>query len=236
MVSLQQRLQKNVQGYLARPAIGRAGLKMTINEISENLPNTVIFGGMIRDFALGIARKFSSDIDFVSMSSRDSIFKAISHHSPTMNKFGGFRFVIGKQQFDIWSFSDTWAFREGHALGENFSDLLKTTFFNLDAAYYHLSETKITFASDYEKFIEERLLDINLAPNPRPSSIAHRALSLALTRQLGITRALAFFILENINLSDLTWAETVWINNLRLFLTSNKTEAFRFLPQRELAS
>lgn len=72
---------------------------------------------MIREFALGNARRFVSDIDLVSTASQSEIAIAVAKHSAVQNKFGGFRFVIEKQRFDIWSLPDTWAFRSGVACG-----------------------------------------------------------------------------------------------------------------------
>jgi hypothetical protein len=235
-MELQQRLQNSLSSYLSRSTIGRTDLKKAITTISARLPNTIIFGGMVREFALGRVRQFSSDIDLVSMHSRDEIHRAVTHHNPTLNKFGGFRFTVDKQRFDIWSFSDTWAFKQGHVSGEIFPDILKTTFFNLDAAYYHISRRELELIDGYAIWVSQKKLDINLRENPHPSNICRRAITLAVTKQLGISKNLAEFILTNIEIKTATWVERLFVGNLQKFLKSPGASLFYFSPQREINS
>lgn len=233
-MSLRQNLQNSLISYLARSTVGRTDLKKTISTISARLPDTVIFGGMLREFSLGRVRKFTSDIDLVSMHSRAEIHQAILHHDPIINKFGGFRFIVDKQRFDIWSFYDTWAFKEGHISPTAQTDLLKTTFFNLDAAFYHISKKEIALLENYELWVARKILDINLKENPHPSSMCRRAISLVTTRQLGMTKNLAEFILSNVDTSTTTWTENLFVSNLHKFINSNETSLFHFSPQREI--
>ena len=171
-MNIQPRLQKSLSAYLSRSTSGRPQLRQIINLVVEALPETVIFGGMIREFALGNARSFRSDIDLVSLSSREDIERAVKKFSPVHNKFGGLRFVINKQRFDVWSLRDTWAIRTGLVTGDDFSCLLGTTFFNIDSAFYYVSKRRLTCLNGYDRCISERILDINLAENPNPASMA----------------------------------------------------------------
>src|SRR5690242_8549902 len=104
---------KQVYRYLNEDCSTRANTRDLINMVAQALPETVVFGGMIRDISLWPAREFNSDIDLVSMADRKSILSVIRRYNPKLNKFGGFRFAVGYQLFDIWSYQDTWAFREG---------------------------------------------------------------------------------------------------------------------------
>lgn len=233
-MSFEKRLQRNLGEYLARRTVRRPKLKEAIAEVIAALPDTVIFGGMVREFALGNARGFVSDIDLVSTASQSDISLAVSKYNAVRNKFGGFRFVIEKQRFDIWSLMDTWAFKNGFASGVEFADLLTTSFFNVDAACYHVDRNQLLCLPGFESWIQNRTLDINLIENPNSQSMARRALVLMQTRQLGATRRLAEYIVENITIETLTWADQLVMKKLGEFLTSDCPDDFWFLPQGEL--
>lgn len=233
-MTFEKRLQRNLGEYLERRTAGRPKLKQAIAEVISALPDTVIFGGMIREFALGNARGFVSDIDLVSTASQTEISLAVAKYQAVRNKFGGFRFVIEKQRFDVWSLSDTWAFQRGFAFGETFVDLLTTSFFNVDAACYHVEKRELLCLPGYDGWMQKRILDINLLQNPQPPSMARRALVLMQTRQLGVSRRLAEYIAIHIESQTLTWIEQVLMNKLREFLLRDGQNEFRFSPQAEL--
>ncbi len=233
-MSFKLRLQRNLGEYLARRTVRRPKLKEAITEVIKTLPDTVIFGGMIREFSLGNARGFVSDIDLVSMATQSDISLAVSQYNAVRNKFGGFRFEIEKQRFDIWSLADTWAFKSGFASGVGFNDLLQTSFFNIDAACYHVDRKQLLFLPGYEGWIKDHVLDINLAENPHPLSMARRALVLIQTRQLAATRRLAEYIVSHVDNQDLTWTEQILIDKIGEFVASESPGDFRFMPQGTL--
>ena len=233
-MSFEKSLQRNLRDYLARRTVGRPKLKLAITEIIAALPDTVIFGGMIREFALGNARGFVSDIDLVTTASQADIYLVVSRYNAIRNKFGGFRFVIEKQRFDIWSLTDTWAFKNGFASGVEFADLLATSFFNVDAACYHVGRNQLLCLPGYDDWVVKRILDINLLQNPQPQSMARRAIVLIQTRQLGVTRRLAEYIASYIGRETLTWTDQLLMSKLGKFLTSDCQTEFRFYPQAEL--
>lgn len=228
-------LRQKIKGYLERPVGSRLHLKKTLDEIAVVLPETVIFGGMIREFALGNARQFTSDIDLVTLAPRSELDKALQIFKPTLNKFGGFRIVVNKQRFDIWSFSDTWAYRQGFVSGEKFEDLLNTTFFNIDAAFFHLSTEQLDLHDGYECWIRERLLDVNLAPNPRPENMIRRVNSLIQSQRMGITHKLAKYVDENHSLSTWTPIEDRLFSQVRRYLESGDKQVLRINFQSELS-
>lgn len=171
----------------------------------RRLPDTMVFGGMIRDMALGKVRKFNSDIDLVSFSSRVEISKAIAGFNPSPNKFGGFRFGFEGRIFDIWSFEDTWAFRAGLVKGDAPNDLCKTTFFNLDAICQPLGSRGVICGESYLSDLNNRILEINLMDNPAPHKAAARAIRLAWEHELFLSVKLQEFILENS--PDVLWRQ-----------------------------
>lgn len=225
---------KYLKRYLDHRSRRRDQLRDTLTALTERLPETVIFGGMIREVALGNTRQFSSDVDIVTQSSSDEIIAAIAEFSPIRNKFGGFRFNVGTQLFDIWSFDDTWAFRKGLVSGSSFEDILKTTFFNLDAAAYHLQHRKIYCTEFYIKAVKNRVLDLNLEKNPAPSSMVRRAIRLAIENSLFITPRLGEYILRNFDSENTDDMSSMYVEALRRFLAADTEQNFSFVPQATL--
>lgn len=201
MSSLARRVHEflDKEGVSIYNTVGRqGGVRTVLTDIKAKMPDTFVFGGMIRDFALGPSSHFKSDIDLVSLSSRSDIYRSIMKYEPKINRFGGFRFYYGYKYYDIWSFEDTWAFREGLVEGASISDLCRTTFFNLDAACQKLGDDQLICADNFLRDVSHRILDINLADNPSPQSIVARALRLIVRRKLSVSGRLQEYILENV--------------------------------------
>lgn len=228
-----EKLKRSVRNYLICGASKRMVLKNTLDTLAQKLPDTVIFGGMLREFGLGNVREFVSDIDLVSFSNRQDIYEAIIQFSPVINKFGGFRFIAGDRLFDLWSFEDTWAFRHGLVVGTEFSDLLKTTFFNLDAAAFHIGKQTFLYSESYDLALSKRLLDVNLKENPYPARMAHRAIRMASEKDLNITSRLGYYILENSIGCKLDAISTLFVKKLEKHSFS-KSGSFRFDLQTSL--
>ena len=152
------KLKSRMKDYLEYESPERAVLSSTLQALTEQLPDTAIFGGMLRDFALKGARGFSSDIDLVTFASSAEIVSAIERLSPRKNRLAGTASLrVGG--VSISGRSMTWAFRNGLVEGTSFSDLFKTTFFNLDAALFHLATQEFSFSPVYEQGIVDRLLE-----------------------------------------------------------------------------
>ncbi|MFZ6643447.1 hypothetical protein ACO0LL_27245 [Undibacterium sp. TC4M20W] len=226
------KLKNNVCTYLDYQSRDRLLLSQTLNTLVHCIPNTVIFGGMLREFALGNCRHFSSDIDIVSLASRKELYDIIKHFSPKQNKFGGYRFFSGKQLFDLWAFEDTWAFREGLIQATELGDIFKTTFFNLDAAAFHLSDREFLHSKDYSSALKNRLLDINLEENPAPTQMARRAVKMSIENNLHITSRLGVYILKNHDGMAANQFSRAYISSLKTHVETNYLENFQFNPQR----
>jgi hypothetical protein len=226
------RTREAVYSYLERGLPERAGLKATLDHLAERIPDTVIFGGMLREFGLGNARTFNSDIDLVTRASRAELLAAVRDFSPSVNKFGGLRFVVGRRLFDIWLLEDTWAFRQGFVPLTGFDSLFSTTFFGVDAATLHLTSRKYCFSDAHIRGLKHRVLELNLRENPNPVQRARRAIRMAWEENLGIANPLALYILQNYSSAHASSiGDLAVLKALRVHLDACMDEAFRFSPQ-----
>lgn len=136
-----------------------------------------VFGGFIRDVALGGGKSFKSDIDIVFDCHDDSGFKAfLSEYDLLTNKFGGHRLNMGRWPVDIWKYEDTWAFKEGLVKPTSPHSLLQTTYFNWDSALYDLQNYKLLSSRSYCEELRERKLDVVLSDNPNSNGAFIRSL------------------------------------------------------------
>src|SRR5690606_28975397 len=109
--------------------------------LAGSFGSVAIFGGLIRDLALGNARDFSSDVDIVVKDMPTHVLTHFaSRHAAQQNAFGGFRLPMGRWLFDVWTFEKTWAFSAGLVHGHSLADLLNTTFFNWDAVLFDIEK------------------------------------------------------------------------------------------------
>lgn len=228
------KVKKSVRRYLDHQSGERNQLRRTLEHISTSLDDSIIFGGMIREFGLGNSRTFKSDIDIVSRSNSSEIYSAIKKYDPKINKFGGYRFLVGMQLFDIWSFENTWAFQKGLVDGALTSDIFKTTFFNLDAAAFNLKTKELFYSSDYIEALKTRTLDLNLKENPSPTGMARRAVKMVIENELSVSRRLGEYIIENIDRDNFSYTENSFLLSLKKFLSCSDRGTFNFTPQKSL--
>lgn len=229
-------LRDSVRGYLNHNNAERMAIRTTLDSIKSRLPDneTVIFGGMLRDFALGNAREFSSDIDLVSLASKGDIAKAVERFSPLRNKFGGYRFAVNRQVYDIWAFDETWAFREGLVKGTDLQDILKTTFFNVDASAYSITRDCCYISPVMQSSIEAKVLDINLAENPSPDKMVRRAIRLGCEEDFAIGQTLACFLLRRLKLQHLDRVSCMFMLGLKKHVELGLKSPYRFSAQPSL--
>jgi hypothetical protein len=220
-----------VREFIGRETPERTALRSTLDSIVGDLPSTVIFGGMLREFALGSARTFVSDIDLVTLSATDEIKTSLKRFSPIRNRFGGFRFSSGKWRFDLWSLADTWAIRQGLVAGIELTDLLKTTFFNLDSVVLDLKTKKQTFSAEFQKGVEDRFLEINLAANPDPGRMVRRAIRMAVENDLAVGPRLCQFIMKNS--SSAGEVGTPFLRDMERHM-GGSTRPYTFRPQQNM--
>lgn len=221
--------KKRADGYLCRSEEIRPELFNVIKEIKDQLPETVIFGGFVREALSKRLRGFSSDMDLVTRSSFNEIFHVIEKYNPSKNKFGGFRFSINDYRFDIWSLESTWAFRVGIICCNGFEDLLKTTFFNKDAAFYHLKNRELVLSSECGKAFDDGFFDINLEKNPNPEGVAKKAIDYYCCKER-ISRRLATYIIKNTNTDGLSDFKIKLLRRLQQDLEMSSKDVFVIQP------
>lgn len=191
-----------------------------LRHLAESFGPMAIFGGLIRDLALGRAREFSSDVDVVLKDMPvDVLARHLAPHRGVRNAFGGFRVQFGRWLFDLWTFDNTWAFANGFVQGRELADLLRTTFFNWDAALFELGEDRLLVRPSYFAELEARLLAINLRPTPNELGAAIRALRFIAEGGVSVTPDLAEFLYSQIRahgIEDLATADAKRIGRRRL--------------------
>jgi predicted nucleotidyltransferase len=167
-----------------------------ISKLLLEFQKVAIFGGAIRDLALGKNVNQAADIDIVVDTEDIRLSSTLNKIEHTNNKFGGIRFKYHNRIYDIWPLKQTWAFKEGYVQGNSFEDLIRTTFFVIDASYYSLPDHQLYCHSSYFQNLINRVLDINLEPNPNPAGMAKRALKMAFVHNFSFTPRLVDYVLK----------------------------------------
>lgn len=160
--------------------------RVLIDALADAHPSW-IFGGMLRDISLFGTDGFTSDIDIVVNSSRETLVETISNLAAVdfhYNKFGGIRFCYQDIDFDIWSLTDTWAFKENLITFEDASSLLKTTLMSWDAVLYDWHAEELICSDNYLNDLSHRHLELVLDHNPNPSGSVSRILRTIFTKQV----------------------------------------------------
>lgn len=167
-------------------------------ENRNELKDVALFGGVIRDLFLFGEISKKSDFDFVVGCDKDVLRKIISDFNPQENKFGGFRFKFGERFVDIWSLSETWAIKNGFVENHHgMMDLLHTTFFNVDSAYYRVYDKSLICSKNFKIGIQNKKLDINLKNNPAPDKIIKRIEKMNKEKFLELNNAIKKYMLGN---------------------------------------
>ena len=237
------RIEHNVCEYIRRSKERRPALHYILNLIRSNLPDSVIFGGIARDFSI-IRSIFTSpsDIDIVANAANDEIECVIRDFSPNQNKFGGFRFLFHGFVFDIWPLSETWAFRSDdwkymHPKKNNYDllDLLETTFFNMDSIIFHLTKKKLFSSKAFNDWIINFVMDINFIDNPNPRGMASRAMKRVIIYWFQLSYRLAEYVYKySINMK-LSQIENLLLKHIYCYLkTGGSNDVFVFNPQLNL--
>ena len=159
------------------------------------LKEVALFGGAIRDIFLFGKISDESDLDFVVRCDKESLRRILVGFDPIENKFGGFRFLFGCRNIDIWPLAETWAIKNGYVKNdEGMMDLLSTTFFNVDAVYYRIFEHTLVCSKKFEEGIKNKELDVILKDNPSPSGIMKRIEKMSSEKNLSLNSAVKKYI------------------------------------------
>jgi hypothetical protein len=200
---MERQLERRVRYFFDSQRRGRSDVLRFIRAL-EGVGQLVVIGGMLRDLMLLGNARFRSDLDFVIDPVRADIFEAkMREMGARLNKFGGYSLTAHKWKIDVWSLHDTWAHTAGYVPVNEFSDLRKITFFTCDAIIYNLSTKKIIAIDGYFNQMRQKIIEINLRPNPNPQGNAVRAFRYAVLKEFKWGPKLTQFVAETI-------AETGW--------------------------
>ncbi len=193
---------------------------LELTETAKSFGPIVIFGGLIRDLALGYSREFSSDVDVVLKHMPVEVLaRHLAPYRAVRNAFGGFRVQFGRWGFDVWTFESTWAFVKGFVPGNELADLLRTTFFNWDAALFDLANEELLVRPSYFAEIEARFLSINLRETPNELGAAVRTLRYLTEGGVSVAPDLAAFLHSQIiahGLDEIAAADAKRVGRRRL--------------------
>jgi hypothetical protein len=126
-----------------------------------------------------------------------------------INKFGGYGISLNRWKVDGWPLERTWAAVAGHVAISGLHDLVDVTFFDWDAILYSVANQKLVWGRSYFDRVRERVIDINLEPNPNPLGNAVRALRYAYRWDAALGKRLAAFVAKQIR--DNGWGTIVAI-------------------------
>jgi hypothetical protein len=90
------------------------------------------------------------------------------------------------------------AFTKGFVEGRELADLLRTTFFNWDAALFELTDEQLIVSPSYFEELDARFLGINLRQTPNEFGAAVRALRLIAEGGVAVAPDLAEFLYSQI--------------------------------------
>jgi len=230
---------REINEYFSSACVSSGEFREFIETLKLEIPETVVFGGMLRDFYFDLPSNFQSDIDFVCSDPSAKIERVLHRYNPVKNKFGGFRMVVGKYPVDIWALDQTWAFKQGLVEGNDFEDLCSTTFFNVDAVYFPIKGSRVEQSKSFKAATQTRVLDINLEENPSPDKAAKRAISLSLKLNLMLSVKLQHYVLEHVD-SALTsvpiYSTFIGLLKEHVELKEKGAKPFEFCPQGSLIS
>lgn len=213
---MERQLENRVRYFFSSRHRGRDDVRCTLRDLRRH-GRLFLVGGMLRDLALFGNAGFNSDLDFVIAPYDLSAFeKYMRKIGARTNKFGGYALPSNKWQIDVWPLERTWAHVAGHTRVRTIGDLRNATFFKCDAILYDLDQRRLKTTADYFHDIENKVLEINLLPNPNPKGNAVRALRYALMKGFRWGPKLSEFVDEMIDL--VSW-EALQEEEMRSFRT-----------------
>lgn len=168
--------KRRVDSFLWRdPSMAVVRLRSVLRTYVEEFDRVYIIGGMLRDLARGGKAAFRSDVDLVVWADPQKVSSFAVKSGAEANKYGGFRSIHPHWEVDFWALDNTWASVAGHVHVAEPRDLLKSTFFDCDAALYDLKSRNIIASECYLSNLASRTVDLNLAATPSVNSNLMRA-------------------------------------------------------------
>lgn len=171
-------LTKKLERFFGGKSNGRREVTGFVNNLSKT-HDVLAFGGLVRDVCLSGVKHFRSDLDLVIRSEDwGQLSNSLLEQGAQINKFGGLRLQVSRWLVDVWDIEETWAFKAGLVELKSDESLLKTTYFNWDAAYYNISKNTLCSKDTYFEDISNKILSVNLEETPNQFGSFIRALRL----------------------------------------------------------
>ena len=187
----------------ARFAAGRYGASGALNAVSRAIKgrgwSAVVFGGVLRDLALGQRAGTPRDVDVVVQGvSVEELAEVFRGRLLRKTRFGGLSLAVNGYAVDIWPLESTWAFRQNSNREASFAELPRTTWLTLEAVAMDLLPSqrrqRRVYSSGFFESVRKGVLEVNLAENPFPALCVVRSLVISQKLNFAIGPSLARYI------------------------------------------
>lgn len=199
--------ERILRNRISRLVSGRDAWSLPCYEILKRIRSrqerAFLCGGAVRDLLLSSYRAgmIPRDLDIVlgygTVKDVARLFKA---YKQRWNCYGGVSIQVKDWSIDIWSLQKTWACQENLVEIKGFCDFPKTTFLDIEAVAVQLfckrGRKREIYSKGFFKAIASRTVEINLEPNPNPTSCIIRALNVARTYGFRMGPKLARYVLH----------------------------------------
>lgn len=154
-------MRKNeFESYLKKIKETNRELENLLNKIAEK-GDIYIIGGALRDSYFNNLIDYKiRDLDLVFSEKIDKIKEILEEYSYYKNRFGGYKLKLDELYIDIWSYYDSWAFKNKLVKSSkcSLSSLSKGTFLNIDSLVYNYNTSEM-YSYFFKKIIEKRKID-----------------------------------------------------------------------------
>jgi hypothetical protein len=159
----------------------------------------LVFGGLLRDLMVFGLHAIPRDVDLVIQRGQPKdIESEFLDYITRRTRFGGYVLGFKGWRVDIWPLWETWAIRQGLVGEPSPTALTQSTFLNVEAVALTLdpqgNDGRIVYDSGFFEGVQEKLLDINLEPNPYPELSIVRSLMTASKLDFALSPRLVEFI------------------------------------------
>jgi hypothetical protein len=235
VVSNEKNLKRRINYFFSSHKNSRHLLSVMLDELATS-GTVYLFGGVVRDLAIGGSRFFNSDIGIV-FEKKDICFEELlQKYKPAKNKFGGYRFILNRWMIDIWDVESTWAFKEHLKEYKSVESLLATTITNWDSILFDWNHKKVICNDHYFLDLTDGYLDLVFSGNPNVEGMYVKIIHCYLNKNAMLLSALIAPLITKA-LDSLTHEDIVQYELSTYGKTYITKPIFQYLKQnKELAS
>ncbi|MHB8336110.1 MAG: hypothetical protein ACYDEE_01685 [Ignavibacteriaceae bacterium] len=196
----QELIEDKLKNYIWNKLFVTAKEKLFLSNILK-LTDILVFGGVIREFVLNNLKQIDHrDVDLVVVNLNEEIETYLNPYLIRKNSFGGFKLKVNAKDIDLWKLGETWGIRNKAPLFTDATEFLpETSFFNLNAVAFSISNNKLHYSEGFENFVNTRILDIEFTPNPLPSLCLLKTFEYTKKYKLDIAPKLVKYLVTNFN-------------------------------------